>query len=91
MDSVRNADNFNLAVKQKIIDMGHQLRTQPPLYGEGGAILNFPADHLNYGNDIVSTLLTGYNGAYDGMYSAVVSMAFRTLLHLCLTFWQECY
>ncbi|KAI9663748.1 MAG: hypothetical protein M1821_007238 [Bathelium mastoideum] len=67
MDEVKNSPNFNLAMKQKLVDMGHQLNTQTPLYGPGGAILNFPQTDLNYADDVPTSLLVAYNGAYEGL------------------------
>ncbi|KAF2238164.1 subtilisin-like protein [Viridothelium virens] len=67
MDTVKNAANFPLAMKQQIVHMGHVLNTKTPLYGPGGAILNFPNTDLNYADDVPRSLLIAYNGAYDGL------------------------
>ena len=77
MDAVRNAADFGLAMKQQLVQMGHLLNTQTPLYGEGGAILNFPNSRLNYADDVPASLLVAYNAAYEGMIGCVPFPLFR--------------
>lgn len=88
MDAVRSATDFNSAMKQQLVQIGHVLNTQTPLYGENGAILNFPKSDLNYADDMPTSLLVAYNGAYEGTipdspspFAILLSVVTKVLLH----------